>query len=148
MPSTSAATIAFAVRCALSEGRPSLLKISATNISNSSVRIPLVRVPVGLLRIMRAVVHLNHHRFLVRDRRAVHVAFRVAIEAPWCQYHTGFGVLVLSFEAEHELVRGMRVRRRNPGALLELDERDRGLGGVIAPQHFLVHAFERFRAPR
>src|SRR6187399_1290445 len=41
------------------------------------VRVAFVSVPRGLLGIMRAVIDLDHDGFLVRNRRAMHVAFRI-----------------------------------------------------------------------
>src|SRR5688572_1867099 len=124
-PSRSAATKLRATASAAEEGIPTFEKRLETQRSSASVRIPLVGVEVGLDRVMRAVVDLDDDGVLVRDGRAVHVAFRVAVKAAGRQHGLRLGVLVLAFEAEHELVRRVRVRRRNAAAPIELDQRDR-----------------------
>src|SRR5687767_12132747 len=53
---------------------------TAIRFKSALPRIPLVGVPGRLLRIMRAVVDLDHHGLFVRDRRAMHVALGIAVE--------------------------------------------------------------------
>src|SRR5687767_7234964 len=91
-----------------------------------SARVLVVVVPRGALGIVRAVVDLEHDRFLVRDRRAVHVALGVPVEGSRRQHDTRPRVLVLAAETEHELVGGVPVRLGDAHPLVELDERDRG----------------------
>ena len=86
---------------------------------------------------MRAVIDLDDDRFVDRHRRAVHIAFRIAVERAGREHDTGPGVLVTALEAEHELVGGVRVALRDPGPTFETDQGDRGAGLVVAPQHLL-----------
>src|SRR5262249_55163420 len=113
-----------------------------------SVGVALVGVPGRLLWIMRAVVDLDDDGLFVGDRRAVHVALGIAVEASGGEHGLGRRVFVAALEADHELVRRMEMRLRNAGTLVEADERDRGPGLLVPPQHLLVNALERFLAPR
>src|SRR5712672_538298 len=96
---------------------------------------------------MRAVIDFQHDRLLMGDRRAMHMALRIAVEAARRQRHAGRDVFVASREAKHELVGGVMMRLRDAGALGEADERDRRPARVVAPQHLLGNALERFLAP-
>src|SRR5690349_3340029 len=78
--------------------------------TQASPRVLLVGVPGRLLRIVRAVVDLDHHGVLVRDRGAVHVALGIAVEAAGSKHRPGRGVFVSAAQAEHELVGRVQVR--------------------------------------
>src|SRR5262249_46579725 len=85
-----------------------------------------VRVPVRLHRIVRSVVYRDHHGVLVGNRRSVHVAFGIAVEAAGAEHDAGAGVFVSARQANHELVGWMIMRGRNSSTLREADQRDRG----------------------
>src|SRR6266511_2447127 len=75
------------------------------------------------------------------------MAFRIPIERSRRQSHTGLGVLVFSFAAEHELVRRVKVRLGNARARVELDQCNRRSELIIPPEHFFRDAGERLRPP-
>src|SRR5690606_29904554 len=79
---------------------------------------------------------------LLGDGRAVHAALGVPVEAAWREGRAGRDVAVATREAVHELVRRVRVRVRDAGALLELHQRDRGAVVVVAPQRLVRQAGE------
>src|SRR5450756_366599 len=90
--------------------------------AQASMGVLFVGVPGRLLRIMRPVIDFHDDGFLVRDRGAVHIALRIAVEASRREDDLSRGVFVFTLQAEHELVRRMMMRLRNAGALVELDE--------------------------
>src|SRR6516164_1771770 len=91
----------------------------STHPTEFSPRVPLVRIPGGLLRIVRAVVDLQHDGLLVCDCRSMDVALWVAVEATRPERDAGRGVFVAASQTEHELVRRMIMRPRDAGALVE-----------------------------
>src|SRR5262245_54303738 len=93
---------------------------------------------------MWTVVDFEHDGFFMRQGRAVHMALRIPIKCPGRQSHARLGVFVLSFEAEHELIRCVQVRLRDAGAGGELDQRNRRSALFISPEPFLRDARQRF----
>src|SRR3989442_1054655 len=111
--------------CAKSSARLSHSRILRSGLSQrdqdsrrASMGISLVGVPGWFLRIVRTVIDLDDHRLFMCDRRAVYVAFRIAVEAPGRERDLGRGVFVFAPQAEHELVRRMKMRLRNAGSLV------------------------------
>ena len=60
-----------------------------------SMRVAFVRIPVRLMRIVRAVIDFDDNCFFAGDCRAVHVTFRIAVEAPGIQHDAARGIFVL-----------------------------------------------------
>src|SRR5207248_9834931 len=114
----------------------------------STARVLLVAVEVRFEWVMRTVIDFEHNCLFVRERRPVHLPLRIAVERARCERDAGVGVFVTPLQAEHELVRGVIMGRRNPRTFRELDQRDRSSGLLIAPKHFFRDAFERLLAPR
>src|SRR6266705_871380 len=141
----------FETICCLAMGSSYCISAAMKTHGARMRRSPGVRfvgVPGRRLGIMRAVIDFEHDGLLVRDRRPVHIAFRVAIERAGREHHARARIFVAAGKAEHELVRRVIVRRRDAGALGEPDERDRRAGGLVAPQHFFGNAAERLLPPR
>src|SRR5947208_8902783 len=102
--------------------------------NTSSARILGRAVPIRLSGIMRTVIYLQENRSLLGQSRAVQTALRIPVEGPFRQRESGRDIGVATGKAEHELVRRMRVPRRNSRALLEPHQRNRGPGILVAPQ--------------